>query len=234
MKRVMHSDSDRLQNKPPRLKRYTRWLGPAVGAVAMNFFLFMLMPCLLRQAPAKTEYDEIVSQIQVVRLKKIEQPARRKAPSPPPKKNAARRPQPATARTMIKKPVWPFEMNNRLPAGPDTVVVPPMQLNVNEMAGLGDLFSMADLDRPLITLSRMPPIYPPVAKRRGIEGWVTVRFIVNAHGVVEDITIIEAQPTGMFEQSVRKCVAGWRFQPGTVQGRPVQVWAETTVRFELD
>lgn len=231
-----------MSNGPDDLKRdmsgkskaWARWLAAVAGAVALNVFFFMLMPCLLRQAPAKVQYDEVVSQIQVVRLKKTEQPARRKTPPPPPKKNAARRPQPTMAQTMIKQPVWPFEINSRLPTGSNMVEVPPMQLNVNALAGLGNLFSMADLDRPLITLARMQPIYPSVAKRRGIEGWVTVRFIVNTQGTVEDITIIKAQPADMFEQSVRRCVAGWRFQPGTVDGRPVQVWAETTIRFELD
>lgn len=230
----MYHDPDGLKsNMSGKTIRWGRWLGAVVGAVAMNLFLFMLMPCLLRQAPAKAQYDEIASQIQVVRLKKPEQPARRKTP-PPSKKKAAQRPQPTMAQTMIKQPVWPFEINSRLPAGPDMVVMPPMQLNAHDLAGLGDLFSMSDLDRPLISLSRMPPIYPPVAKRRGIEGWVKVRFIVNPQGIIEDITIIEAQPADMFEQSVRKCLAGWRFQPGTVDGRPVQVWAETTIRFELD
>ncbi len=225
---------DNLKSKTPgKPTRWTRWLGPMAGAVAMNVFLFMLMPCLLRQAPAKAQYDEMVSQIQVVRLKRPEQPAKRKTP-PPPEKKAARRPKPTMNQAMIKQPVWPMEINSRLPAGPNMVVVPPMQLNPSDLAGLGDLFSMSDLDRPLISLARMPPIYPPVAKRRGIEGWVTVRFIVNTQGAVEDITIIESDPPDMFEQSVRKCVAGWRFQPGTVEGRPVQVWAETTIRFELD
>jgi protein TonB len=97
-----------------------------------------------------------------------------------------------------------------------------------------DLFGMADLDQSLIPLVRMAPVYPLTAKRKGTEGWVTVSFIVNEHGTVENITISEAQPPGIFDDSVSRCVSGWRFQPGTVQGRPVKVWAETTIHFELD
>jgi protein TonB len=32
---------------------------------------------------------------------------------------------------------------------------------------------------------------------------------------------------------VESCVLSWRFNPGTVEGVPVDAWAETVVRFEL-
>jgi protein TonB len=31
-----------------------------------------------------------------------------------------------------------------------------------------------------------------------------------------------------------RCVSGWRFKPGTVEGMPVKAWAETTIRFKLE
>ena len=80
----------------------------------------------------------------------------------------------------------------------------------------------------------MPPVYPPSAKRRGIEGWVKVRFVVNPRGEVQDVSIVDAKPPGVFDDSVTRCVFGWRFQPGTVDGTPVSAWVETTVRFELE
>ena len=99
---------------------------------------------------------------------------------------------------------------------------------------MDDLFGVGDLDQPLITLTRIPPIYPLSAKRRGIEGSVTVRFVINERGLVEDATIVEAQPPEVFDASVLSCVSGWRFKPGTVEGRPVRVWADTTIHFTLD
>ena len=113
------------------------------------------------------------------------------------------------------------------------IALPPLETNLKAL-GIGDLFGVGDLDQPLITLTRMPPIYPLGAKRRGIEGSVTVRFIVNEQGSVEKTTIIEAQPPDTFEEAVLRCVSGWRFQPGTVDGQPVRVWAETTIHFTLD
>jgi protein TonB len=61
-----------------------------------------------------------------------------------------------------------------------------------------------------------------------------VKFVVNEQGRIENVYIIKAQPSGVFDASVMRCLSGWRFKPGTVDGLPVKVWAETTIRFELE
>jgi protein TonB len=101
-------------------------------------------------------------------------------------------------------------------------------------AGLDGVFSSDQLDQPLTAVSRMPPFYPLGARRASVEGWVEIEFLVNTEGRVEDIRIIKAQPPGVFEESVRQAVAGWRFQPGTVMGEPVRTLVSTTVRFRLE
>lgn len=210
------------------------WCGSVAGAIGLNLLLFMLMPYLLHPSPAKPQFGELVPQVQVVRLKRPEQSIEHKTMSPPPPEKAARRPEPTAAIPSASRPTWPLEINTKLPQGAEPLTLPPVATDLSQLPGLSDDFSVSDLDQPLITLTRMPPVYPLVAKRRGIEGWVNVRFIVNEKGAVGEIDVIEAQPPGIFEESVIRCVAGWRFQPGTVQGHPVRVWAETTIRFELD
>jgi periplasmic protein TonB len=77
-------------------------------------------------------------------------------------------------------------------------------------------------------------VYPVQARSRGIEGWVKVAFIVDEAGRVDDITILDAEPKGLFDRSVERCVRGWRFKPGTVEGMPVKAKVETVVQFELE
>ena len=103
-----------------------------------------------------------------------------------------------------------------------------------DIAGLADAFAVGDLDAPLTVLVRVPPQYPLRAKYRGVQGWVLVRFVVNEDGSVGNVTVQESQPPGVFDQSVIRCVTGWRFKPGTVEGIPVRAWAETTIRFKLE
>ena len=99
---------------------------------------------------------------------------------------------------------------------------------------LKSVFGLAELDKPLIPLVRIPPVYPLSAKRMGIEGWVRVRFIVDEKGNVRDIKIIKSHPKGVFEDATIRAVSKWKFTPGTVEGVPVKTLVETTIKFRLE
>ncbi|MBT8341976.1 MAG: energy transducer TonB, partial [Desulfatitalea sp.] len=113
--------------------------------------------------------------------------------------------------------------------------LPPLEsAPLAHMSGLPDTFEAGQLDGPLTVLTRIPPVYPMRARSRGIQGWVKVSFIVDEAGHVDDIQIVAADPEGIFEERVRRCVAQWRFAPGTVEGMVVKAKAETTIRFNLE
>lgn len=101
-------------------------------------------------------------------------------------------------------------------------------------AGLpGGLYGQEQIDGALVPLKRTQPGYPGPARRRNIEGWVQVRFIVNEQGHTEQIQILAAEPEGVFEKSVISTIGLWRFRPGTIDGRAVRVLVEQTIRFQL-
>ena len=127
----------------------------------------------------------------------------------------------------------PFEVNTRLPAGPDTLDLPMVESVPTFDTNMG-LFSVGQLDAPLTTLVRVPPMYPVRARQQNIEGWVKVSFVVDETGSVGNIKVLEADPEGIFERSVQRCVGSWRFKPGTVEGIPVKTLVETTIRFKLE
>lgn len=209
-------------------RNWSTWAWAAGIALAMNLTLFTIMPYLLHRQPAKPVYEQLVSHINMIRMKRPDSEVKRTTAKPPEKKEELPPkppPQPLQAKLTL-----PFEINPRLPAGPATLELPPL----DHMPGMQDAFGLSDLDGPLIPLGRIPPVYPMAAKRRGIEGWVKVRFVVNEQGTVETITIVDAKPPGMFDHNVRQCVSKWRFKPGTVEGLPVKAWVETTIRFELE
>lgn len=78
------------------------------------------------------------------------------------------------------------------------------------------------------------PVYPYRARRRNIEGWVKIRFLVDHVGRVHDLTILAASPKGVFDDAVKDAIPRWRFRPGKKAGRAVDVWVETTIQFELE
>lgn len=79
----------------------------------------------------------------------------------------------------------------------------------------------AKFDRRAIRAPR--PKYPANAKRRRIEGYVTVRFTVTRQGKVRNPKVIAAKPSGVFERSALNAIRRWRFRkqsadyPGVTQ-----------------
>lgn len=81
----------------------------------------------------------------------------------------------------------------------------------------------------LTPLKRVEPRYPSKARRKGIEGEVTLRFWVTTAGKIEDIKIIDATPVGQFEKAAIKAVKQWRYQEGLSQPKAQQI----TLQFRL-
>lgn len=217
-------------------RNWSTWAWAAAIALAMNMTLFTIMPYLLHRQPAKPVHEQLVSHINVIRIKRPASEVRRQTTKPhePPEKKNKLPPKSPARQPLQAKLMLPFEINPRLPDGPDTLDLPSLETAALHITGMQEAFGLDDLDGPLTPLGRIPPIYPMAAKRRGIQGWVKVKFVVNEQGGVERITIVDAKPPGIFDQSVKRCVSKWRFKPGTVEGLPVKAWVETTVRFELE
>ncbi len=74
-----------------------------------------------------------------------------------------------------------------------------------------------------LPIRTITPLYPKRAILRGIEGRVRVQFSIDVAGKPFDMRIVYAQPKGIFEQTVLKAVAEFRFRPHTINGRPVSV-----------
>ena len=215
------------------------WIIALVGSILLNVSLFGLMPGLIQGLPDKPETLNDLKQIQVIRIKRPSPPPQRKEPKkiapPKPLKKAT-----PSRNTMIKprsvnlKPRLAFALNPKLPAAPLDLVIPDLAHFSMEAPVLKSQYTMEELDSQLIALIKLPPIYPIRATRRGIEGFVTVEFLVTDQGLVQEITIIEADPENIFDKSVIQCVSQWKFKPGTVDNIPVATLAQTTIRFKLE
>jgi len=75
--------------------------------------------------------------------------------------------------------------------------------------------------------------YPEMARRAGIEGRVTVQFIVNEQGQVENARVVRGIGGGCNEEAL-KAVQQAEFTPGMQRGRPVRVQYSLSVNFRLD
>jgi TonB family protein len=90
------------------------------------------------------------------------------------------------------------------------------------------------LDAAALTRTRyVAPKFPDLARTRGIDGWVDLRFLVGTDGAVSDVDVLGAQPAGVFEQAALEAVRHWRYQPVVQDGHAVSQRARVRLRFTV-
>ncbi len=80
-------------------------------------------------------------------------------------------------------------------------------------------YPASQLDRPPVPLEAIAPDYPGEAKIP--KGLVTLRVRINERGEVDDVTLLRAEPEGVFERSALEAFAAARFSPGVLDGAAV-------------
>jgi protein TonB len=82
-------------------------------------------------------------------------------------------------------------------------------------------------------LERTPPRFPPRARAEGTTGRVTLSLLIGQRGEVIKVKVLSSSPPGVFDDAATEAVRQWRYQPALYRGRPVKVWAEQVLHFEL-
>lgn len=75
--------------------------------------------------------------------------------------------------------------------------------------------------------------YPPAAADAGVQGRVTVRFIVNKDGSVTDVIVLKGVDRDLDKEAVRAVKSMPKWQPGKNNGVPVRSYFTLPVTFRL-
>ena len=78
------------------------------------------------------------------------------------------------------------------------------------------------------------PEYPPASRRKGEQGEVQLRVLINAQGRAEQIDIIKSSDSARLDEAARQAVLRAIFKPYLENGRPLAVFAIVPIRFHLD
>lgn len=110
-------------------------------------------------------------------------------------------------------------------------VIPPFDYVVPEQLITPALLSTVQ-SLPMV---KVAPVYPNSAAMKGIEGFVDVVFDVTETGATENIQIVYAEPSRIFNSAVLKAVARWKYKPKMEDGVAMKMFGlRERVRFNLE
>jgi protein TonB len=90
--------------------------------------------------------------------------------------------------------------------------------------------ALADAEPPKL-IHRVVPVYPPEAKKAGLEGTVVLGATIDGEGKVTDVKVLESVPG--LDQAAVDAVKQWQYGPVWVDNHPVIYAFTVTVRFAL-
>lgn len=208
-------------------------------AVLVNYGLFTLMQKMTSADGMTARDDEDIRILDFVRVKEEETPPEEKRRQPPEKPEPPEAPPPPPD-AQAPPPEQPDVPQPQLSA--PNIDVP---LNITGGPHLGDFRSapapdpgpvpsaQPQMDGEVVPLVRIPPNYPRMAQRRGIEGVVTVAFTITKDGRVKDPQVIKADPENVFDDAALAAIVKWKFKPKQVDGEAVERRATQEIEFKL-
>ncbi|HUJ40722.1 MAG TPA: energy transducer TonB [Candidatus Acidoferrales bacterium] len=91
-------------------------------------------------------------------------------------------------------------------------------------------FVPSEIQQALL-VTRIDPVYPPLAKQIRLEGTVLIRAVIAQDGRIESAEVLSGNP--LFVRAALDAILRWRYRPTLLNGRPVEVETLITVIFRL-
>ena len=95
----------------------------------------------------------------------------------------------------------------------------------------GPIHVGGDVKAP-VKVSDPPPQYTEIARKARIQGVVIVQAIIDKQGNVTNVKVLKGLPMGL-DTAAKDAIRGWKFEPATLNGKPVDVYYNLTVNFTL-
>jgi periplasmic protein TonB len=78
------------------------------------------------------------------------------------------------------------------------------------------------------------PRYPPIARRNGEQGTVTLRVLVSRDGLPARVSIEKTSGSRHLDAAALETVQSWRFAPARSGTEPVEAWVLVPIVFRLE
>ena len=77
------------------------------------------------------------------------------------------------------------------------------------------------------------PIYTEEGRKNRVAGVVLLRAIIRKDGTVDKVEVLKGLGYGLDESAVNTISKAWQFEPGMLNGQPVDVMVSMEVSFRL-
>jgi len=217
-----------------RAERAARRAFRAALAVAVAVHVALLawqLPRFLDAQPQQAEEKPTVYRLQQVKLKPPEPRPQVEQERKPPNPEAKQIPVPEREIDIVEPteetPPEPPEIDLsdldaafEIPDGPPSEPMP-----------AGPILVGGDVRAP-VKLHGDDPAYTRAARAARLEGTVVVQAIIDKQGNVTAVKLLQGQPMGLGDRALA-AVRDWKFRPATLHGKPVDVYYNLTVNFQL-
>ena len=220
---VPQLDDDGLDSK--RLKRIA-----VLGAILFHAVLFVVSVPASELEPQRIGTEKQVYVVKQVRFQ------------PPPPAPAQQKPKPKEKKRIIPIP-------DPTPEEPEPIRTPDVEAPEVDLASDEVFFGIPEAPPgtgivggppqrlggnivPPVKLYYPQPRYTEEGRLSRIQGVVILEAIIDANGDVHDVKVLKGLPMGLSESAI-ETASQWKFEPATLEGRPVPVFLNLTIRFSL-
>jgi protein TonB len=116
------------------------------------------------------------------------------------------------------------------PEAPPPAVAPEAPLTTD--LPLDKYFTARELDVRAEPTNQVDLVYPVRAYEMRMHGRVVVRILINEEGAVDEVSVLEATPPGIFEEAALAATQALQFRPAQKYGRNVKSQKTIEVTFD--
>lgn len=202
-----------------------------IASIVIPFLIFIIVIGLNASDLEKVLIDGKVSNFDVSREPRIKKPEPEKKPER--KQQQKQQNLPSLKPSGIDRSLSGDGLSFGTPQFDDTAFD---EFVDNDLIGVKSGLAMdkSSIDTPPKIIKRSPIIYPELARKQGVSGYVSMNVLINENGNVEDVEIIESKPEEIFDLMADSTIRNWVFEPATYNGKRVKVWALQKIVFELN